>query len=290
MTLELATGPVSWGVDFAGAETNPPWTQVLDGAVAAGYGGIELGPLGFLPEEPARLRAALDERGLALVAGFVFEPLHRPDRRAEIVEHATRVSRLVAGVGGRHLVLIDLVSPERARSAGRGDDARRLTDAERRDLVDTVRALAAVGHAHGLTTVVHPHAGTFVEFEDEIEAVAEVAALCLDTGHLAYAGLDPVATYRRLAERVDLLHLKDVDRLVLDRVRAGQLNFWEAIAAGVFCPVGQGVVDFSALASALEEERHEGWATVEQDRLPGGAPVEDLIESRRVLRSLGVAS
>lgn len=284
MSLRLATGPVSWGVDFAAAAGNPPWPAVLDGARDAGYAGIELGPLGYLPDDPARLDAELAARGLHAVAGFVFEPLHDPARAAAILALARRVARLVAGVGGHHLVAIDLVSRARARTAGRPAVAPRLRGPGRRPLERLLRQLAGVAEEHGLTLAVHPHAGSYIEFADEIAAVAELAPLCLDTGHLAYAGLDPCATIAHYSDRTVLLHLKDVDGTVL----AAGAGFWDAVAAGVFCPLGTGIVDLRRLAAIVAGLPHVGWATVEQDRVPGGDPVADLRASRVALERAGV--
>ena len=66
LELELAAGPVSWGVDFAGDPGNPPWPEVLDGIRATGLRAIELGPLGYLPRDPvADLRASMGQLGRA---------------------------------------------------------------------------------------------------------------------------------------------------------------------------------------------------------------------------------
>jgi inosose dehydratase len=284
VSVRLATGPVSWGVDFADAPGNPPWPAVLDGARDAGYGGLELGPIGYLPEDPARLRSELERRSLEAVGGFVFEPLHDPCERERIVGLAGRVAALVAAVGGRHLIAIDLVVPERAATAGHSERAPRLDETGRRALAAALASIARIAEAAGLVAAVHPHAGSYVEFADEIAAVAELAPLCLDTGHAAYARLDAARLVREYGERVALVHLKDADPDVLER----GLGFWEAVEAGVFCPAGQGVVDFGDVARALADAGYAGWATVEQDRVPGGDPVADLLASRRTLEGLGL--
>jgi inosose dehydratase len=277
VSVRLATGPVSFGVDFAGDPANPPWPQVLDGIAEAGYAWTELGPLGYLPAGAA---GALAERGLRCCGGFVFEPLHEPDHRPYLLDVARRTARAVAEAGGRYLLLIDLVDPERARTAGRPDAARRLTGRERTALREALAAAADVAYGHGLRPLLHPHAGTHVEFLDEIEPLLDGVELCLDTGHLAYAGIDPVALYERWADRVGCIHLKDLDG---ERTGGG---FWDAVRRGAFRPLGEGGVDFEGLFAALARHGFDGWAVVEQDRVPGGTPVADLVASRRFVEAL----
>jgi inosose dehydratase len=273
----LGTGPVSFGVDFADAPGNPRWPEVLDGIAAAGYRWTELGPIGYLPEAAGR---ELAERGLGLTAGFVFEPLHDPAQRADAVAVARAVADRVAQLGGRFLVVIDAVSPGRARSAGDSTAARRLDADAAASLRETIGEVAAIARAFGLRPVVHPHAGTHIEFEDEVVPLLDCAELCLDTGHWLYAGQDPVAAYRRWAERIPYLHLKDLDRT---RCRG---DFWASVKGGAFRPLGRGDLDVAALLDELDRSGFRGWAIVEQDREPGGDPVGDLIASREYVETV----
>ena len=275
--IRLAGGPVSWGVDFADAPDNPPPEVVLDGIAGAGLRWLELGPAGYLPGA-----AALRARGLGAVGTFVFADFHRVEAKAE-TEAALDA---IGAAGGTLLVLIDRPSPERAATAGRGDVAPRLGAAAWRTMVDRLRRAAERAAERGVRAVVHPHAGGYIEFEDEVErVVAEIdtAGLCLDTGHALYAGSDPAALIRRYAGRLEHLHLKDV--------RARGLPFWEAVATGAFCPVGDGLLDLPALRGALAEAGYGGFATIEQDRRPGGAgdPAADLRRSIERVRAAGLA-
>lgn len=181
------------------------------------------------------------------------------------------------------LVLLERPSPARAATAGRSDAAERLPAGAWKRMMDRFSAAADVARDHGLVPVVHPHAGGYVEFEDEIERLLDDTdiALCLDSGHLAYAGMSPEAAITAYAPRLAHVHLKDVRADVVAR----GLGFWEAIAAGVFCPLGEGAVDVPAVLAALDAAGYEGFATIEQDRLPGsGAPLDDLRASLVVLR------
>jgi inosose dehydratase len=282
--LRLAGGPVSWGVDFAEAPENPPYDAVLDGIAAAGLEWLELGPVGYLPHD------ALTGRDLAAVGTFVFDDFH--DHAAGAVLAATDAALdAIAGAGGTLLVLIDRPSRERAATAGQSDAARRLGTSEWARMVALLRRAAERAAARGVRAVVHPHAGGYLEFEDEVERLlADVPhaelGLCLDTGHALYAGSDPAELIGRYAERIEHLHVKDV----AEPIRARGLGFWESIEAGVFCPVGDGLLDLGALREALAAVGYAGFATVEQDRRPGtaGDPGADLRRSVERLRAAGL--
>lgn len=280
--MRLATAPVSWGVDFAGAPGNPPWQEVLDGIAATGLRGLELGPVGYLPEAPERLRGELTARGLHAIGSFVFEPLHDPEAEAAVLATTRRACAWIAAAGGRVLVIVDRVSETRAATAGRPGEAPRVSPRAWAGFRDRIAAVADIARAAGLDPLLHPHAGTYLEAADEIEPMlaATGLGLCLDTGHLTYAGLDPV----EWATRTDVrhVHLKDVDP---SRASGG---FWDAVAAGAFCPIGAGAVDFAGVLAALRDAGYDGWATIEQDRLAGsGDPVGDVRRSVRHLAGLG---
>jgi len=286
MAIKLATGPVTWGVDFADTPTNPPWQQVLDDITASGLPAMELGPVGYLPEEPGVVRTLLTERGLESAGSFIFDDIHDPSARERLLDIAERVCRLIAASGGTILSLIDKPDEVRVATAGRPDAAPRF-DADRwGQMVDQLNALADVARRHGVYPVVHPHVGGYLEFEDEIERlVADTDLdLTLDTGHLAYARMDPVAMIDRYADRLGHVHFKDIRPDVLARVDEEHLTFWEAIRAGIFCPIGDGLVDIGAVLAVLDKIGYDGFATIEQDRVPGsGSPLDDLLKSVAVI-------
>jgi inosose dehydratase len=290
-TFELATGPVTWGVDFADAPGNPPWALVLDEIRDSGLGALELGPVGFLPEEPGVLADELAARSLRGIGSFAFDHFHDPSRGEALGEATGRACRFIAAAGGGFLVIIDRPAGTRVQTAGRSDAARRLPQEEWRGLTDAIETAAETARAAGLRPVFHPHAGSCVEFEDEIDRLLEDVEieLCLDLGHAAYAGIGAAEGIDRWGARLAHLHLKDVDPDVLAEVRARRLDFWEAIAAGVFCPLGDGVVDFGSAAAGLAAVGYEGFATIEQDRVPGsGEPLSDLRRSLTAMEAAGM--
>ncbi len=282
----IAISPVTWGVDFADAPNNPPWEKVLDEIEQSGVGALELGPVGYLPEEPERLRDILSSRSLTSVGSFIFDDLHDPSQADRILTLAERASLAIAASGGGVLVIIDRPDDVRVRTAGRSAVAPRLDDDRWRSMLDQITRVSDVAHRHGLRPVVHPHAGGYIEFEDEVERLVEDmdVDLCIDTGHFAYARIDPVAAIERYAGRIGHMHLKDIRPDVLARVDAEGLSFWEAIEAGIFCPLGEGLVDLSAVLDALDAAHFDGYATIEQDRVPGtGEALDDVRQSLAVL-------
>jgi inosose dehydratase len=117
----------------------------------------------------------------------------------------------------------------------------------------------------------------------------EVLGLCLDTGHLTYAGGDPVAAAGEFGSRIWHLHLKDCAADVAAQARASNWNYHDAVRHGVFCELGKGTVRFPAVLDALSRIRFSGWAIVEQDVLPAlGTPAASAARNRAFLRTLGL--
>jgi len=271
---QLAASPVSWGIDFAEHPDNTPWQVVLDEIAQSGLRDLELGPVGYIPA--ARVREELRRRGLRALGTWLVLPLSASREEIDAIGSVRPTLELIAASGGTHVILIDRPCDERASTAGRPSDARRLAGDERDRFLHNVSEIATLARERDLDVTFHPHTATFVEFEDEVEwllqeTAAEGLRLCLDTAHLSWAGMDPAASLRRYAPVLGHVHLKDLDRSRVAHAQAQKLDFWKAIAAGVFCPIGAGCVSFQSVADALQEIGYAGAATIEQDRAPADA-------------------
>lgn len=295
MTIRIGNAPCSWGVEFAGDPRNPPWRDVLRDCAAAGYEGIELGPIGYMPEDPAILFDALEETGLDLIGGVVFRPFHDPAAWDDVRDAAWRTCRALSAHGARHLVLIDSISPRRAPTAGRAEAAEQMDRAEWQAFRDRIATIARLGtEEFGLTVAIHAHAAGFMDFEPELERLLDevddrLLKICFDTGHHSYAGFDPVAFLRRHVARVSYMHFKDIDPRVKADVIAKGTGFYDACGQGIFCNLGKGDVDFPSVRQILLDAGYQGWCTVEQDCDPtlDVRPVEDARLNRDYLASIG---
>jgi inosose dehydratase len=274
MNLKLGQCPVSWGVEVADDPTNVSWQTYLDEAAEAGYHGVELGPLGYLPTDPSVLLPELEARGLQLCAGYVMEPLADPAALARTSTRTRETAAILAAAGAEVLVVIDDMYPARASVAGRSAVAERLDEQAFEGLVESAQAVARIAKEEfGLVAAFHHHVGTYVEFRDEVDRFfaatdPSLIDVCVDSGHAAYAGIDPIELFDAHADRVRYLHLKDVDPAVLARVAPDGLSFDDAVAAGMFCPLGRGAVDYPRLFERMEAATYQGWVSVEQDRMP----------------------
>jgi inosose dehydratase len=250
MNISIGNAPCSWGVEFAKDPRNPSWQSVLADCAAAGYRGIELGPVGFMPEDPQVLGPALAEHGLELIGGVVFRAFHDPTQWDDVMDGAQRTCKALVAHGARHLVLIDSISPRRAPTAGRAAEAEQMDTAEWAAFRDRIATVARMGNEeYGLTVGIHAHAAGFVDFEPELERLLDevdekLLKICFDTGHHSYAGYDPVAFMRRHMDRISYMHFKDIDPQVKATASAARTGFYEACGQGIFCNIGKGDVDF----------------------------------------------
>ena len=158
--ITIGNAPCSWGVEFAGDPRNPPWTVVLEQCARAGYLGIELGPIGYMPEDAFVAGEALARFGLTLIGGVVFRPFHDPSRWAEVRDAAVRTCRALRSNGAEHLVLIDSIATQRASTAGRPEEAKRMSADEWRGFIERIERVARIGvEEYGLTVSIQSHAG-----------------------------------------------------------------------------------------------------------------------------------
>ena len=300
MPIRVANAPCSWGVlEFDNHVSPLGYRDVLDQLASCEYTASELGDWGFMPTEPGSLRREIHSRSLSLVGAFVPIALSDPATHRAGIESAVRTARLLsdAGQGEAFIVLADATADntQRIAIAGRVTAADGLTPAQW-DVVG--RAATAVARAvhddTGVRTVFHPHCGSFVETAAEIDALMSrtdpsLLGLCLDTGHLTYAGGDPLQIYERYHGRVWHVHFKDCDPRIADAARREHLDYFQAVQAGVFCELGCGSVNFPRLVDAMRSMNYDGWVVVEQDVLPAlGTPEASARRNRAYLRRLGL--
>lgn len=306
MSIKISSAPCCWGVDNVKNPHLPKWERVLEEASLAGYRGIELGPYGYIPLNAEVVGRALEQRGLNIIAGTIFDDLVAPSNLPNLLQQTDDICRLITQLprpamddGARfpvpYLVVMDWGHEERDYNAGHSERAPRLSKPAWAAMMSHIGAIAELARdRYGVRTVIHPHAGGYIEFEDEIRQVIadiphEVAGLCLDTGHLYYSGMDPVQWLRDHADRLDYVHFKDIDVKVYQQVMGERIAFFDACAKGVMCPIGKGCIDYQAVRQVLSDIDYHGYITIEQERDPrnSGTSLRDVTESLNYLHGAG---
>ena len=270
----IASAPVSFRVYDAGHPLRA--ADVAAAMARTGFSGTELGPAGWFgsPEQAAQTLRATGLEGVGAYAAV--HVTGDPEQVERDLAAMDRSCAELAACGGGTIVLADAGTPELTRNPARSPDDRRLAlDASGWQRLREVvtRAVDRV-RAAGLRASFHPHLCTFVESRWEVERLLELVdvGLTLDTGHLRLAGADPVECLRAWRDRIDHVHLKDVDLGSLERVRAERRTDHPAWWGGLFRPLGDGDADLARFVAELVAGGYRGWWVIEHDGPTSGPP------------------
>ncbi|MEM7322893.1 MAG: sugar phosphate isomerase/epimerase [Actinomycetota bacterium] len=285
----MATAPISWGIcEVPGWGVQLPVDRVLGEMSELGFPSTELGSDGYLPEDVAELRSVLGRYELTLLAAFVPLVLHLPEFAEESLLRAKEMAANLQAAGAEYFNTALVTSWDWAPRTP-------LTEGQWDHVMVMLGRVDEIVEAHGLTQVIHSHVDTIIETKEEVIRTLEGSDVqyVLDTAHLIVGGYDPVDFVREWPNRVGLVHVKDADMAVAERLNGGELTLMEAVQAGIFPPVGDGQIDLDSVISELESGGYRGWYVLEQDVAItgpepeiGSGPIEGVRKSVDYLRGL----
>lgn len=304
MEVVIANAPVSYGAFelTVGIDPSvPDGTAVLDEVASAGYGGIDLGPVGYLGRG-AELAERLAGRGLGLAGAYLEFPFSDPAALPGVypgldamLDTFDAVRGLVPGPDPRPTIA-DAGSTERRAAPGRSarERALGLDAAGWVRFGEGLRAVVERCRERGYEPTLHPETGTFVEAPWEVEAAMEQCdiGVCLETGHLLVGGGDPAQLARDWAGRINHVHVKDARRAVVEAIVAAREPHTAIWSREAFCALGDGDVDLRGVFEVLAAQDYAGWLVVEQDIFPQtperfAQAIEDQRANRRFLSASG---
>ncbi len=270
MTVRIGINPITWTNDDVpelGGDT--PLETCLSETKLAGYAGSELG--GKFPRDAALLAPIMARHGLALVSGW-FDGRCAEKTVAEEMEAVTPHLQLLKDMGCRHVVYADT---SRGRHGAIWDPISRRPELSAEEWPGYGRKLTELAErmaAFGVGMAFHHHMGTIVETDSEIGLLmrhtGEAVGLLYDTGHLAFAGCDPLALLRAQVQRVVHVHCKDTRPEILKRARETDMSFMGAVMEGIFTVPGDGSIDYPAILGVLAGHGYSGWLVVEAEQDP----------------------
>lgn len=266
----VAGAPASWGIcEVPGWGYQLDARRVLSEMREAGLRFTELGPDNFIPGTPAQKLTLLESFGLRALGSFNPLVLHA---QPEMLEPTVRdILDAFETLGAKVMVIA-------ADSGVTGYDERpELDDSEWKIFIGNLKRIAAQARERGLWPCLHPHVGTMIETQADVNRFLDSCdvPLCIDTGHLLVGGTDPVELVQAVPERIVHVHLKDVDPAWLEIVRSSERTYTEAVREGLYKVLGEGSIDLREIVQRLEASGYEGWYVPEQDRVLAQEPGED---------------
>jgi len=271
MTVKLGINPIGWTNDcmhwlgdFITLE------RCLAEVKQAGFSGVELGRK--FPRQAAQLGPLLEAHDLQLVSGWYSAELLTRDAKAEIAAMRDHLS-LLAGLGSSVMVFAE-TTKEIINHVGAPASARPKIEsaAEWKRLGQRFTAVADHLQAKGVRMAVHHHMGTVIQTAEDVDRLMEntgpAVGLLLDTGHMTFAGGDPLAVAKRHADRIVHVHCKDIRRYALAACQGRDVSFSQAVLEGLFTAPGDGTVDYPGLFKILAAARYSGWLVQEAEQDP----------------------
>ena len=273
MAIRLGINPLTWTNDDMpelGAET-PLETCLAEGKLA-GFEGFELG--NKFPRVASELRPILERHGLALVSGWYESRLLERDVDAEMAEAESHIALLTA-LGCSVMVHAEVSRAIHGERTTKLSKRPILSEADWALLIPRMQEFGRRLKARGLHLAYHHHMGTVIESQADVDrlmaSTGPEVGLLLDTGHLTFAGGDPVKAAKQHAARVVHVHCKDIRADVMQSVKARDLPFLAAVLEGVFTVPGDGSVDYAAVLKPVAAAGYAGWLVVEAEQDPAKA-------------------
>lgn len=274
MSVKIGISPISWqNDDLPDLTAAYTMEQALSEAREIGYTGVERGRR--MPSDTEGLGRYLTENGLFLCGGWCSGNLLINDVKTEIEAVRQQVEQFVA-LRAPCIVYAECSNTVQGNIAVPVNDRPRFSRDDVRAYGAKLSELAKWMADQGMTLAYHHHMGSFIESEDDVNALMEGSTpdvkLLFDTGHLLFGGADVMRVLDRWATRVHHVHFKDIRPEVVKDIRENRKSFLDAVIAGAFTVPGDGCIDFQAVTDKLRAMDYSGWIVVEAEQDPAKAP------------------
>ncbi|MGL5270086.1 MAG: myo-inosose-2 dehydratase [Selenomonadaceae bacterium] len=287
--ITLGIAPIGWtNDDMPDLGKENTFEQCVSEMALAGFNGCEVG--GKYPRDVKVLKKALKLRGMSIASAwfssFLTTKPYQETADEFIVHrdflHAMGAKVVVVAEQG-HSVQGMIDTPVFAGKPY-------FTDAEWDKLAEGLNKLGRLAQEKGMKVVYHHHMGTGVQTEAEIDRLMQVTDpelvfLLFDTGHLVCSGEDYIGILKKYISRIKHIHLKDVRKATVEKVKTQNMSFLDGVRAGMFTVPGDGDVDFAPVFDIINRSDYEGWYIVEAEQDPAKAnPLEYAQIARKYIR------
>ena len=276
-----------WNDDFPTLDAGISFGQAVSEMALAGFQGCSIGHK--YPSDAAGLKAALDLRGLRVSEPWTSTYFTIGNMRQKTISAFEETLAHLKALGGTELVVAEFGASSHLLPVDVFANRPVFTDAQWDALTSGLDELGKIAGSAGMKLSYHHHMGTGVMTRADIDRLMastdpDLVHLLLDTGHMAFAGDDPLEVARAYADRIGHVHMKSIRPEIVSRVREEGLSFQEAIELGVFTVPGEGAIDFRPILQVLADAHYEGWLVVEAEQDPNKAvPLEYAKKARAYL-------
>ena len=287
--IQIGCGQITW--------RGQADVDILADISKAGYAGAPAGPKKDKTNQ--EVLALWGEYGLKPAPAYLGADFWDKEQEALILEKAKDQAQFANEAGLTEIYVaaggFGYTTPRgltRMQTSGhvQPDDA--MSDEEFKQFAKVLNQVGEITLAQGVKSCFHNHVGTVIETLDEINRLFSMVNRDLifmgpDTGHLLWGGVDVLEFCQQYAESIKTIHIKDVNKAVLDEGVAAQWDYRTFSDKGIWTELGHGCIDFPALFSLLQSAGFDGWIIVETDVTQLSSPLESAIVSRKYLQSLG---
>ena len=276
-----------WNDDFPTIDAGISFGQAVSEMALAGFQGCSIGHK--YPSDPAVLKAALDLRGLQVSEPWTSTYFTISNMQQKTVDDFEETLAHIKALGGTELVVAEFGASSHLLPIDVFANRPVFTDAQWDALTSGLERLGKIANSAGMKLSYHHHMGTGVMTRADVDRLMastdpELVFLLLDTGHIAFAGDDPLDLARAYADRIGHVHLKSIRPEVVSRVREEGLSFQDGVELGVFTVPGDGAIDFRPILEVLADADYQGWLVVEAEQDPNKAiPLEYAKKARTYL-------
>ena len=287
--VKLGIAPIAWtNDDMPDLGKENTFEQCVSEMALAGFTGSEVG--NKYPRDPRVLKKALELRGLEICnqwfSSFLLtKPFEEVEKefRAQLDFLKAMGAKIIGASEQSYSVQGQQDTPVFGHKYV-------MNDQEWERFCEGMNRLGKIAlEEYGIHLTFHHHMGTVVQNPDEVERMMahtdpKYVSLLYDTGHFAYCGADPLEMVKKYADRIRHVHLKDIRREVVEKVRRENLSFLEGVRQGAFTIPGDGCIDFEPIFQVLEENGYEGYMLVEAEQDPAKAdPLEYAVRARKFI-------
>lgn len=287
--VKLGIAPIAWtNDDLPDLGKENTFEQCVSEMALAGFTGSEVG--NKYPKDVEVLKKALNLRGVEICNAWfstflISKPYEETEKAFE--KHVAFLSAMGAKVVG--------VSEQSYSTQGVQDQPvfERKHEMDEKEWDVLCQGLNRLGklskEKYGVALTFHHHMGTVVQSAAETERMMagtdpDYVSLLFDSGHFAYCGEDPLTMVKNYAGRIKHVHLKDIRKEVVKRVKDENMSFLAGVRAGAFTIPGDGCIDFEPIFQVLKDAGYEGYMVVEAEQDPAKAnPLEYAVRARKFI-------